>query len=130
MDLDLKKQVQKGYSRAWVVDKYAVVGLWPSEDELFQNFWPLGSKILDIGCGAGRTTVPLGQQDYWVVGSDLAHPMVKRARNQAERWRLPINWAVLDATDLPFVNNTFVGCSFLIMALSWSLVAKPANKGS
>ena len=112
MDLDLKKQVQKGYSRTWVVDKYAVVGLWPSEDELFQNFWPPGARILDLGCGAGRTTLPLAQQDYWVVGADLSHPMVRRAADQARYWRLPINWSVLDATDLPFSDQTFDGVLF------------------
>lgn len=112
MTLDIKKQVKKGYSRAWVVDKYAVVGLWPSEDELFSHFWPLGAKILDLGCGAGRTTLPLAQQDYTVVGTDLSHPMVQRARNQSRLWRLPINWSVLDATDLPFANETFDGVLF------------------
>jgi SAM-dependent methyltransferase len=112
MNSDLKKQVQKGYSRAWVVDKYAIVGLWPSEDELFQNFWAPGGRILDIGCGAGRTTLPLAQQKYWVIGADLSHPMVRRARDQARYWRLPINWSVLDATDLPFANDTFEGVLF------------------
>lgn len=112
MNWDLKKQVQLGYSRRWVVDKYAVVGLWPSEDELFQTFWPSGSRILDIGCGAGRTTIPLSQQDYWVTGSDLSIPMVKRARDQANFWRLPISWSALDATDLPFADCTFDGALF------------------
>ena len=112
MALDIKKQVKKGYSRAWVVDKYAVVGLWPSEDELFTQFWPSGAKLLDLGCGAGRTTVPLAQQDYTVIGADLSYPMVHRARNQSEQWRLPINWSVLDATDLPFANDTFDGVLF------------------
>jgi ubiquinone/menaquinone biosynthesis C-methylase UbiE len=107
MNFNIKKQVQKGYSRAWVVDKYAVVGLWPSEDELFQKFWPYGTRVLDLGCGAGRTTLPIAQQDYWVTGADISFPMVQRARDQAERWRLPITWATLDATDLPFANETF-----------------------
>lgn len=112
MNIDLKKQVQKGYSKTWVIEKYAVVGLWPSEDELIQHFWQPGARILDVGCGAGRTTIPLAQQDYWVTGSDLSSAMVQKARNQATQWRLPIHWSTADATDLPFQDNSFDGVLF------------------
>ncbi|MDA0709106.1 MAG: class I SAM-dependent methyltransferase [bacterium] len=112
MHLDLKKQVQKGYSRTWVVDKYAVVGLWPSEEEMIYQFFPPGGNILDLGCGAGRTTLPLAQNEYSVVGADLSLPMVKRARSQAKYWRVPVTWSVLDATDLPFADASFDGVLF------------------
>ena len=108
----LKAQVQLGYSRSWVVNKYAVVGLWPSEDELLTTYMPPGCRLLDLGCGAGRTTLPLARQNYFVTGVDLSFPMVRKGRDQARYWRLPTTWSVLDATDLPFRNQTFDGALF------------------
>jgi len=108
----LKAKVQLGYSRSWVVDKYAVVGLWPSEDELLTTYMPPGCRLLDLGCGAGRTTLPLARQSYLITGADLSFPMVQKGRDQAQYWRLPATWSVLDATDLPFRNRTFDGALF------------------
>ena len=108
----LKDRVRQGYSRTWVVDKYAIVGLWPSEDRLITTYWPTGGRILDLGCGAGRTTLPLIKHDYWVTGADLALPMVRRARAQARQMGLSAPWAVLDGTALPFGDNCFDGALF------------------
>ncbi len=112
MPNSLKNRVRLGYSRTWVVNKYAIVGLWPSEEYLLSAFWPEGGHILDLGCGAGRTTIPLAQQNYWVIGVDLSLPMVRRAQAQARQWRLNSHWATADATDLPFAPGSFDGVLF------------------
>lgn len=112
MNNPIKAQVRRGYSRTWVVERYAVVGLWPSEDELITTFMPAGARLLDLGCGAGRTTIPLARQSYQVTGADISFPMVRRAQTQAQHWGLPTTWSVLDGTDLPFANNSFDGVIF------------------
>ena len=50
------------------------------------------TRALDVGCGAGRNTVPLAQLGWQVVGLDLSWPMLaaarQRARHLAERVQL------------------------------------------
>ncbi|MEE2752568.1 MAG: methyltransferase domain-containing protein [Candidatus Latescibacterota bacterium] len=109
---ELKQRVQKGYSRPWVVSKYSKVGLWPSEQLLCDKFWEPKSRILDLGCGAGRTTVPLAQNGYRVVGMDLAIPMVYQAKRSAGFLGRNCVFGVCDATALPFPENSFTGILF------------------
>ena len=109
---EIKERVRTGYSRGWVVRKYATVGLWPSEAALCETYWRPGSRILDIGCGAGRTTLPLAANGYRTIGADLALPMVREARKQSLRGGLLSAWLALDATDLPFADCAFDGVLF------------------
>ena len=108
----MKERVRRGYSRAWVVRKYSVVGLWPSEAVLCRTYWTAGSRILDLGCGAGRTTVPLACWGYQVTGLDLSHAMIRQASYLAREQDAQIAWRVADAADLPFADNSFHGLLF------------------
>lgn len=109
---ELKDRVRTGYSRAWVVSKYSKVGLWPSEQILCDRFWSTGNRVLDLGCGAGRTTIPLIQAGYRPVAVDLALPMVAQAKRFADRMDLEGDLGVGDATDLPFQDESFDGILF------------------
>jgi SAM-dependent methyltransferase len=123
---ELKQRVKGGYSRPWVVSKYSKVGLWPSEQVLCEEFWEPKGRILDLGCGAGRTTVPLAQDGYRVVGIDLAKPMVDQARRSAELLDRKCMLGVGDATALPFSDNSFVGILFSYNGIE--LVPKQTGK--
>jgi ubiquinone/menaquinone biosynthesis C-methylase UbiE len=108
----IKERVRRGYSRSWVVKKYTVIGLWPSEETLCRAHWSPGSRILDIGCGAGRTTLPLAQLGYRVTGIDISSPMVRQARSLDYLRGLNATWGTGDATDLSFLDNSFDGLLF------------------
>ena len=108
----IKDRVRRGYSHSWVVRKYATIGLWPSEDRLCRTYWPCGARILDIGCGAGRTTIPLAGQGFQVTGIDISLPMVRRGSQFSRRHRVRTTWAVGDAADLAFENCSFDGLLF------------------
>ncbi len=41
---------------------------------------PEGGRILDLGCGIGRHSVPLAKRGYEIVGVDLSPEFIKRAR--------------------------------------------------
>jgi SAM-dependent methyltransferase len=54
-----------------------------------------GGRVLDIGCGTGRITLPLAQAGVEITGLDPAPAMLKRAREKADA--LPIRWVEGDA---------------------------------
>jgi SAM-dependent methyltransferase len=45
---------------------------------------PLGqSRVLDVGCGAGRLTLALAPASKWVIGLDREAPLIQEARRRA-----------------------------------------------
>jgi ubiquinone/menaquinone biosynthesis C-methylase UbiE len=63
-----------------------------------------GETVLDIGCGAGTTSIALARQvapDGRVLGVDVSAPLLERARQHAPAG-LPLEFALADATVYPF----------------------------
>ena len=69
--------------------------------------WPVGSRVLDLGCGPGRHLARLGaaRPDLGLFGADLSEGMLRVARETEPRL-LPV---AVDATRLPFATHTFGG---------------------
>jgi SAM-dependent methyltransferase len=77
--------------------QYHLYGLSPREDALVRRYFPVqGARLLDIGCGYGRTTVPLHRMGYRVVGLDIVERMIVEARKSHPE----VAWALMSATDL------------------------------
>jgi SAM-dependent methyltransferase len=96
------------YTRA--VDR---VGLWKSEGKFFGKHLPPGGRILDLGCGAGRTTFGLHAAGYRnILGADLSSVLVRQARLLASQRKLKIRFRTADACRLPFESKSFEGCLF------------------
>ncbi len=91
------------YSEA--VDK---VGLWNSEKVIFEKYISKNDKILDIGCGAGRTTINLYKNGYKnIIGLDLSSKLIEYAKDYATKNNLDIEFINGDATKLDFESNMF-----------------------
>ena len=63
-----------------------------------------GETVLDIGCGAGTTSIALARQvapSGRVLGVDISAPLLERARQHAPGG-LPVEFALGDATVYPF----------------------------
>jgi SAM-dependent methyltransferase len=75
---------------------------------------------LDIGCGAGRNCVPLAQQGWKVVGTDLSMPMLEAARQRVRTERLDARVQLLLAPmdALPIRRRS---CTLLIAHGIWNL---------
>ena len=57
------------------------IGLWKSEEYIFNKYFKKDKMILDIGCGTGRTTFGLYEMGYTnIVGLDLSEDMLTEAR--------------------------------------------------
>jgi len=103
----IRELVRRTYEDPRVVSRYVDIGLWPAEEILVLEFASEGARLLDVGCGAGRTTIPLAEMGLEVVGIDLSEPMVEVARQQAELARVGVDFRVMDAMDLQFPDASF-----------------------
>jgi ubiquinone/menaquinone biosynthesis C-methylase UbiE len=81
---------------------------------------PTGASILEIGCGAGSTSVELARRGYAVQGLDLSEAMIRRARSRAAAAGLrgAVAFHVGDAHELPVAAGT-VDLVLAIGVLSW-----------
>ena len=72
--------------------------------------------ILDLACGTGRTTLPLAEAGFEVIGVDASEAMVGLARRKANELGLPVTFHVQDCRmlDVPTVAGmeTMTGNAF------------------
>lgn len=68
---------------------------------------PLNSRILEVGCGTGRTACYLTERGYNVTAVDLHENMLNKAQMRAEAMGLDINFLKADVCSLPFENEQF-----------------------
>lgn len=84
------------------------IGLWKSEKMFFAKHLPRGGRILDLGCGPGRTTFGLYAMGYEnIIGVDISPAMIRQARLHAARRRSKIQFRVEDACRLSFESRSF-----------------------
>ena len=89
------------------------VGLWESERVLIGRYLPPDGAVLDIGCGAGRTTFGLYEAGYRrLTGYDLSATMIAAARRIAGERDLAIGFDIGDATSMPYADASFDGALF------------------
>ncbi|MBU1164203.1 class I SAM-dependent methyltransferase [Patescibacteria group bacterium] len=106
--------------------KNAKSGFWRSEKILVDKYFKTNTDILDIGCGSGRTTVPLYNQGYKVIGVDITPEMIETAKQVAKKNNLNIDYRMGDATKLEFGDNTFDGIIFANNG--WSQIPGKASR--
>ena len=89
------------------------VGLWPSERAVFCQYLNPSDAILDLGCGAGRTTIALRRRGFSRIrGIDLSIAMVKAAYKVSCKLRVPVQFDVGDICDLPYADHSFENAIF------------------
>lgn len=64
-----------------------------------------GAKILDIGCGTGRFTIPLALAGFKMFGADASPVMLAKAREKADSQL--VNWSVQNITQQSFEDGKF-----------------------
>jgi SAM-dependent methyltransferase len=68
-----------------------------------------GSRVLDIGCGAGTNALFLASSGFRASGIDLAPGAIRAAEKRARSAGLEADFRVGDALRLPFRRATFGG---------------------
>ena len=104
-DTDYVKEV---YENDSIVNYYNEIvdsfGIMVSEKLVFEKYVDLNHKILDIGCGAGRTTIGLKKLGYnSIVGIDISENMILKARSNDPS----LQFIISSVLNLPFNDNTF-----------------------
>lgn len=86
------------------IDNYKKDYFDPDEEYLVNKYFK-GKKTLILGCGAGRTLIPIFKKGFEVTGIDITPRMV--AASQAKVKGLPIKIFKMDACNLKFPDNSF-----------------------
>ena len=103
---------KKFFNTQQALEKYgeavSKVGLWKSEQLILEKYASKESKIIDIGCGAGRTTFSLYRLGYRdIIGIDIADILIDKAKDYCELFRCDIRFEKMDASNMSYQNNTF-----------------------
>ena len=109
--------IRKSFSTEKTVSDYAKavreIGLWKSEKIMMKKYFNPKSRILDIGCGAGRTTIGLYKLGYHLVeGLDLSKAMIVQARRISKELNYNIIFSVGDAACLGYDDENFEAVLF------------------
>ena len=70
---------------------------------------PKDAKILEIGCGAGRYTIPLIEMGYHVTGVDISERMLKKCEEDLNAVNVPSSRYRLICSDIDAMRNDFRG---------------------
>jgi ubiquinone/menaquinone biosynthesis C-methylase UbiE len=80
--MDICKRNTDAYCTEEAVKVYTQYVLKPEEVYLFPKYFSKGTSVLDLACGAGRTTVYLHEEGYKVKGVDLSDILIKEAQKR------------------------------------------------
>ncbi len=116
-------------------DEYAPFYDWENARTLGKRdvpFWrnlalQASGPILELGCGTGRISLPLGRAGVRLIGIDRSEPMLARARVRTKRARLSKNISLIrgDIRFLPFVQPESLRSPSSAGAGGFSMVMAP-----
>ena len=77
---------KKSYNETEIVNYYTdfnAAGLFHYEEILIEKYFKTEGRTLDIGCGAGRVTIPLYERDRKSTRLNSSHTTVSRMPSSA-----------------------------------------------
>jgi len=77
--MELMESNMQLYNKPAMVAAYSGKTLKKSEEQIFKRLIP--GKLLDLGCGTGRTTAVLAGMGFQIIGVDISEAMITEAFN-------------------------------------------------
>jgi ubiquinone/menaquinone biosynthesis C-methylase UbiE len=68
---------------------------------------PNRCRILEVGCGTGRTACALAKMGHEVTAVDIRSNMIEKARKRASLEEVEVNWVIGDVHQLPFDADSY-----------------------
>jgi ubiquinone/menaquinone biosynthesis C-methylase UbiE len=107
LDMDTIKARMKA---TWMAGDYATFARYmePGALEILAGWQiPPGSRMLDVGCGAGQIAIPAARAGVQVTGIDIATNWIEHARARAAAEGLTVQFDEGDAEQLPYPDASF-----------------------
>ena len=104
--MDLTEQEMRNkeaFSLKEALEQYSQFYLFPVEERIFRDHFAKPGKVLDIGCGCGRTGLFLKRMGHAVTGIDIVPEMIEEARKLVPG----VEFNVMNACALEFENESF-----------------------
>lgn len=76
--------------------------IFTSERFYIEQAQARAGRVLELGCGSGRLTIPIAQAGIEIVGADLSLPMLRRARDKAAEAGLRTSFVQADMRRFAF----------------------------
>lgn len=111
-------QVKSWFATDSVVEHYRdaaiEIGLWASEEQVFQRVFSPKNTLLEVGCGTGRICLGMWELGYRrMIGTDFSRAMIAEARRIATKLEYSVPLRVADARSLDaFEDEIFDGVIF------------------
>lgn len=93
----------RSFSSKSSVKEYSKMYLRAGEEYVIKKYMSAGTSVLDVGCGAGRTTSYIYDNGAKVIGVDIAEPLVREAKKKFSQ----IDFRVMDVRHLNFKDESF-----------------------
>ena len=109
-----KKNREHWFSDEWFWETYGPLmfdetrlSATPSEADGIIKLSGMGpeAEVMDCCCGMGRHTVELASRGCRMTGVDLSEGYLKKARQEALRRKVAVDWIRMDVRDLSFRNR-------------------------
>ncbi len=117
------RQVAAGWARRMI--KGDSPGAWAQDTDIEVQFalkhlaLQAGDRVLDLGCGWGRHSLPLATFGARVTGVDVSHELLALAQYNARRRNLDIAWVEADIAQLPLGGVFDAVAQFCGNFLTW-----------
>jgi SAM-dependent methyltransferase len=103
-------RLKAGMKASWMAGDFGQVALHTAHgaEEFVERIGiKPGSRVLDVACGTGNTTLPAARTGASVTGVDIAPNLLEQARKRAASEGLKIRFDEGDAEELPYPDQVF-----------------------
>jgi ubiquinone/menaquinone biosynthesis C-methylase UbiE len=113
-------QIKNRLKTTWMAGDYDLFSRFMERDaEVFYRRLGVapGSRLLDVGCGAGQLALIAARNGARVTGCDISTNWLEKARERAAAEGLSVNFQEGDAEELPYSDGQFDAVVSLIGAM-------------